>query len=225
PLLFVPAIKEDSWMVKLNAIQPEKGPKVAVDGSVVLDTGSNYLYIPQAVIAQLIASISEAASAGAGKEVKVEYDKNTGVWTVACEYRSFMPALHFMLSGLGGNVPLSIAHESYVPETHGYCYLLVAINPKDIWQLPDFMLIGTTYLSLILEYFYEAKVGFGSNPPPPAVSHALLPGLGPDVDERHPSLMKQLLAHPSKPVKENTLALYLEPVSSDYQNLILLRVN
>ncbi|KAF4651639.1 hypothetical protein FOL47_000263 [Perkinsus chesapeaki] len=155
PLLFVPAIKEDSWTVKLNAIQPEKGPKVAVDDSVLLDTGCNSIFTPQAVFGQLIASIAQAASTGAGKEVEIQYDKDTGVWTVACEYRSFMPNLHFMLSGLGGNVPLSISHETYVPETHGYCYLLVTINPLDTWQLPELMLIGN-YLEF---QFNQKRVG------------------------------------------------------------------
>ncbi|KAF4670393.1 hypothetical protein FOL47_002070 [Perkinsus chesapeaki] len=157
PLEFVPTLSEGPWMVHLRALQPENGEAITVAGSTILDTGSNYIFIPHRKMSETMKSVEDATAEVVGEPFHFEYDRKWGIWKVDCSYREFLPSLYFILSASSDDVVLRITNENYIAETTDHCYLLVMISPVQHWIMPDFMLVGH-YLEFHPD---DKKVGIG----------------------------------------------------------------
>ncbi|KAF4664416.1 hypothetical protein FOL47_005138 [Perkinsus chesapeaki] len=162
PLQFVPVLRrtpseKTSWRVMLKAVQIGVEPKVDVNGAVVLDTGSDYIEAPMDKLDELLHSIEHEASKAAGKEVFILYNTLREAYQVDCQYREYMPTLHFMLVGQNKDVPLSIPFEGYVSEDvpMDFCLVLVKNAFLGSWRLSHSMLIGN-YMEF---HFDSATVG------------------------------------------------------------------
>ncbi|KAF4659031.1 hypothetical protein FOL47_007738 [Perkinsus chesapeaki] len=147
PLQFVPMVDRYYWKVGLTEVQIDSDKTVDVAGRVHLDTGSNYILVPQNKLMELITSIQWAVSKAAAEAVHFMYDEELSLFQVNCDYRRYMPTLRFMLSTPNGNVPLNITHEGYVPVRENLCYLMVK---SGVLTLPNFMLVRN-YLEFQLD--------------------------------------------------------------------------
>ncbi|EER07789.1 Gastricsin precursor, putative, partial [Perkinsus marinus ATCC 50983] len=143
PLRFVPIVSSDSWAVMLSSVQVGSGhTTIGIKQHLLLDTGSNNMYVPKLYFSSLLRDISQQASQAAKTEVRIIYQPRHGVWAINCAYRKFMPSITFGLQAPDEDVLITIDGWSYVPMRSGICYLQVRSTADDIWILPDYTLVG-----------------------------------------------------------------------------------
>ncbi|EER20091.1 Gastricsin precursor, putative [Perkinsus marinus ATCC 50983] len=146
PLRFVPTVSSNDWNVMLSSVQVGSGhTTIGIKQHLLLDTGSNNMYVPRLYFSSLLRDISQQASQAAKAKVKIAYQPGYGVWAINCAYREFMPSITFGLQALQGDVLITIDSLSYVPMRSGICFLQIRVNADDaddMWVLPDYTLVG-----------------------------------------------------------------------------------
>ncbi|KAF4657905.1 hypothetical protein FOL47_008243 [Perkinsus chesapeaki] len=172
PLQFVPVLRRTpeeraSWRVMLKAVQIGVESKVDVNDAVVLDTGSDYIDVPTDELSNFFFEIEYEASKAAGKEVFISYNKLRKAYQVDCQYREYMPTLHFMLVGRTKDVPLSIPFEGYVSKDVPGRGPSALVDSKAA-NMPGPGAYSSERVSAVVSRFHSSpQFGFGTAPRDP----------------------------------------------------------
>ncbi|EER16769.1 Gastricsin precursor, putative [Perkinsus marinus ATCC 50983] len=142
-LRYVPIVVANHFEAMLEGLQVGTGKSTSLKENVIFDTGSNYLYVPDSRMVELLKDIEEQATLKAKTQVKLTYFEAANVWEVDCVYRKFMPTLRFLFQDSAGQeVALELDYRSYVAMRSGVCYLEIMGKPQSMWILPDIMLVA-----------------------------------------------------------------------------------
>ncbi|KAF4664667.1 HEAT repeat-containing protein 2 [Perkinsus chesapeaki] len=106
PIGFVEMTDEIEYKVSLNMMKVGEGVlTIGMNHEALLDTGSNYMYVPQLYINHLVNEITTQASTSAGRQVPINFDQSRKSWVFDCANFNYMPAIVFGF-GPNGAVPL-----------------------------------------------------------------------------------------------------------------------
>ncbi|KAF4756407.1 hypothetical protein FOZ63_019884, partial [Perkinsus olseni] len=118
---------------------------IGINEDLLLDTGTNFLYVSQLYYDAIIRDIQAQANKAAGTTVDIKFDSSRNVWTFSCRYMPTLPPLVFGL-GTKGAVPLKLSYLSYARNDQGSCYLIIKKqDDDDSWTLPGSSIIGNYF--------------------------------------------------------------------------------
>ncbi|KAF4649540.1 hypothetical protein FOL47_002007 [Perkinsus chesapeaki] len=147
PLRYVSFTSQEEYTVKLSYMQVGDGRlTIGIDQNVLLDTGSNSMYVPQIYFNGILSEIRSQASNSAGIEIKFTWDPDWRLYTFSCKQRAHFPAITFYF-GAKGEVPLVLLHNNYVRQyrTTDQCGVIISTETSRTeprWTLPGDAFIG-----------------------------------------------------------------------------------
>ncbi|EER11882.1 hypothetical protein Pmar_PMAR015590 [Perkinsus marinus ATCC 50983] len=127
PALYEGALKYvDSSMGKgyrMNIAKLRVGDVIMTCGinmNLDLDTGANYLYVPDSYYDRLIKVIGSQTNKAADKHIDFKFDSKDETWSLPCQYMSQLPLLMFALCPQG-LTPFTMTFMNYAVDHNDIC--------------------------------------------------------------------------------------------------------
>ncbi|EER13584.1 cathepsin D precursor, putative [Perkinsus marinus ATCC 50983] len=144
-LNFVDFSTDKRYMVNLDKLQVGDGHlTLNINMNLHLDTGTNFLFVPQLYYDDLIKDIKTQTDKAAGMHVDFKFDPGKKIWFFPCQHMSKLPLLRFGL-GPKGITPFTMTYMNYARNKSNECSLVIWEGQGNIWILFDRMLIGNYF--------------------------------------------------------------------------------
>ncbi|KAF4678504.1 hypothetical protein FOZ60_016508, partial [Perkinsus olseni] len=143
PLALMPVVGEGHWMLHLLAVYVGGASRRQAGLHVILDTGTNGMYMPAKAREDMITLIRF------GLQKPIDIRLNGSEYEIDCADRKYLPTIELSFEGVDGKVSTEVPQENYVEEIQSLsttsCVLLFLENTEGFWRIGQNVIPGYYY--------------------------------------------------------------------------------